>query len=442
MKLRNSLLLLLTATIWGVAFVAQSVGMDYVGPFTFVFARNVIGGLVLLPVIAVLGKSGGPHPKQAPEERRKACKTLIIGGMCCGTALCAGSITQQFALLYTPVGKAGFLTACYILIVPLLGLLFGRKCGLKHWCGVALAMAGLYFLCMTGGSFGFAMGDLIGLSCALLFSIHITVIDHFSPMVDGVKMSCIQFFFCAILSGIGMLIFEQPSFANILAAWKPILYAGAMSSGVGYTLQIVGQKGMNPAVASLIMSLESVISVIAGWLILGQALSGREIFGCVLMFGAIVLAQLPERKRKEATDAYSVYEEIIKDNIEYDYLIQDRYLDRDRIEEILALILETVCTKRKTIRIAGDDYPAELVKARFMKLNSEHIRFVLDCMQENTTKIRNIKQYMKAALFNAPSTIGSYYTSLVSHDMADGTFYGKPKKSGIPDYTCNEGESL
>ena len=150
-------------------------------------------------------------------------------------------------------------------------------------------------------------------------------------------------------------------------------------------------------------------------------------------------AQPPERKRKEATDAYSVYEEIIKDNIEYDYLIQDRYFDRDRIEEILALILETVCTKRKTIRIAGDDYPAELVKARFMKLNSEHIRFVLDCMQENTTKIRNIKQYMKAALFNAPSTIGSYYTSLVSHDMADGTFYGKPKKSGIPDYTCNEG---
>ena len=219
--------------------------------------------------------------------------------MCCGTALCAGSITQQFALLYTPVGKAGFLTACYILIVPLLGLLFGRRCGVKHWCGVALAMAGLYFLCMTGGSFGFAMGDLIGLSCALLFSIHITVIDHFSPMVDGVKMSCIQFFFCAILSGIGMLIFEQPSFANILAAWKPILYAGAMSSGVGYTLQIIGQKGMNPAVASLIMSLESVISVIAGWLILGQALSGREIFGCVLMFGAIVLAQLPERKKTE-----------------------------------------------------------------------------------------------------------------------------------------------
>ena len=153
-------------------------------------------------------------------------------------------------------------------------------------------------------------------------------------------------------------------------------------------------------------------------------------------------AQPPERKRKETTDAYSVYEEIIKDNIEYDYLIQDRNLDRDRIEEILALILETVCTKRRTIRIAGDDHPAELVKAKFMKLNSEHIRFVLDCMQENTTKIRNIKQYMKAALFNAPSTIGNYYTSLVSHDMYGGRTIQSARSKGIPDYTCNEGESL
>ena len=298
MKLRNSLLLLITATIWGTAFVAQSVGMDYVGPMTYVCARSVIGMIVLLPVIAVLNRVGPPRAAETPEERRKGRKTLVIGGVCCGAVLCIASCTQQLTLLHTTVGKAGFMTACYILVVPLIGLLFGRRCGLKHWCSVAIALAGLYFLCMTGGSFGFAMGDLIGLSCALLFSIHITVIDHFSPMVDGVKMSCIQFFFCAILSGIGMLIFEQPSFANILAAWKPILYAGAMSSGVGYTLQIIGQKGMNPAVASLIMSLESVISVIAGWLILGQALSGREIFGCVLMFGAIVLAQLPERKKQ------------------------------------------------------------------------------------------------------------------------------------------------
>ena len=151
-------------------------------------------------------------------------------------------------------------------------------------------------------------------------------------------------------------------------------------------------------------------------------------------------AAVPERKRTEKNDAYRVYEEIIKDNISYDILLQDNSLDADRINEIVDLILETVCTKRSTIRVAGDDYPAELVKSKFMKLDSEHIRFVLDCMRENTTKIRNIKQYLKAALFNAPSTIGNYYTSLVSHDMASDT-WNKPK-SGFPDYSCKPGESL
>ena len=150
----------------------------------------------------------------------------------------------------------------------------------------------------------------------------------------------------------------------------------------------------------------------------------------------------PERKGTEAADAYSVYEEIIKDNIEYNILLQDMKFDHDRLNEIVDIILETVCTSRKKIRIAGDDYPAELVKSKFMKLDSEHIRFVLDCMQENTTKIRNIKQYMKAALFNAPSTIGSYYTSLVSHDMYGGRTIQSARSKGIPDYTCNEGESL
>ena len=149
----------------------------------------------------------------------------------------------------------------------------------------------------------------------------------------------------------------------------------------------------------------------------------------------------PERKRKEATDAYSVYEEIIKDNIEYDHFVRYGQVDKDRLDEIVSIILETVCSKRKTIRIAGDDYPAELVKAKFMKLNSSHIEFVLDCMQENTTKIRNIKQYLKAVLFNAPSTIDSYYTALVAHDMASGKLYGN-QKSGIPDYSCSEYETL
>lgn len=294
MKIRNSLILLLTAAIWGVAFVAQSVGMDYVGPFTFLFARSVIGGIVLLPVVVILHQSGPSHTHENAEEKRRARKTLVLGGVCCGTALCFASIFQQIGLLYTTVGKSGFLTACYILIVPLLGLLFGRKCGRLVWCGVALAIVGLYFLCLTDG-LSVNCGDLLTFICAILFSVHIMVIDHFSPLTDSVKMSCIQFFVCAVIAGAGMLLFEQPSLSALLAAWKPVLYAGALSSGAAYTLQIIGQKGMNPTVASLIMSLESVISVLAGWIILHQTLSGREILGCVLMFAAIILAQLPDK---------------------------------------------------------------------------------------------------------------------------------------------------
>ena len=294
MKIRNSLILLLTAAIWGVAFVAQSVGMDYVGPFSFLFARSVIGGIVLLPVVVILHQSGPSHTHENAEEKRRARKTLVLGGVCCGTALCFASIFQQIGLLYTTVGKSGFLTACYILIVPLLGLLFGRKCGRLVWCGVALAIVGLYFLCLTDG-LSVNRGDLLTFICAILFSVHIMVIDHFSPLTDSVKMSCIQFFVCAVIAGAGMLLFEQPSLSALLAAWKPVLYAGALSSGAAYTLQIIGQKGMNPTVASLIMSLESVISVLAGWIILHQTLSGREILGCVLMFAAIILAQLPDK---------------------------------------------------------------------------------------------------------------------------------------------------
>ena len=294
MKIRNSLILLLTAAIWGVAFVAQSVGMDYVGPFTFLFARSVIGGIVLLPVVVILHQSGPSHTHENAEEKRRARKTLVLGGVCCGTALCFASIFQQIGLLYTTVGKSGFLTACYILIVPLLGLLFGRKCGRLVWCGVALAIVGLYFLCLTDG-LSVNRGDLLTFICAILFSVHIMVIDHFSPLTDSVKMCCIQFFVCAVIAGAGMLLFEQPSLSALLAAWKPVLYAGALSSGAAYTLQIIGQKGMNPTVASLIMSLESVISVLAGWIILHQTLSGREILGCVLMFAAIILAQLPDK---------------------------------------------------------------------------------------------------------------------------------------------------
>ena len=299
---RNSLLLLLTATIWGVAFVAQSVSMDYIGGFTFNAVRNLIGALALLPVIKVLDKTRSEAEKKR-ESSASGRKTLLIGGICCGIMLCLASNFQQFGIKYTTVGKAGFITACYIIIVPIIGIFLKKKCSPFIWIAVLLSLCGLYLLCLTPGEglcitdgFSIGKGDFLVLICAFLFSLHILVIDYFSPKTDGVKMSCIQFLVCGILSGVPALLFEQPNLSGILAAWLPILYAGVMSSGVAYTLQIVGQKNMNPTVASLILSLESCISVLAGWIILGQHLSSREIFGCVLMFGAIILAQLPQKE--------------------------------------------------------------------------------------------------------------------------------------------------
>lgn len=291
-QLKSAFLLLLTATIWGVAFVAQSVGMDYVGPFTFNAVRCVIGGAVLLPCIAVLDRLRGPDAKKG--DRR----TLCISGVLCGVVLWAASNLQQIGIQYTTVGKAGFITACYVVLVPVLGIFLKKRCRFIVWIGVAMTLAGLWLLCING-KFNINAGDIYVLACALVFSIHILVIDHYSPLVDGVRMSCIQFFVCGVLSGICMLIFEEPKMGDILAAWEPILYAGVLSCGVAYTLQIVGQKGINPTVASLILCLESVVSVLAGWLILDQALSARELAGCALVFAAVVMVQCwPEKQKK------------------------------------------------------------------------------------------------------------------------------------------------
>ncbi len=292
--LKNSLLLLLTATIWGVAFVAQSVGMDYVGGFTFNMARSLIGSAVLLPVIWFMGRNSS---KKAEETQGSGSrKDLLWGGLACGILMCLASNFQQFGIKYTTVGKAGFITACYIVLVPILGLFLKKKCSPFIWLAVAMSVAGLYLLCITDG-FSIGKGDILVLICAVLFSFHILVIDYYSPKVDGVKLSCIQFLVCGILSGIPALIFEKPEMSAVLTAWQPILYAGVMSCGVAYTLQIIGQKNMNPTVASLILSLESCISVLAGWVILGQQLSAREIAGCVIMFAAIILAQLPQKEK-------------------------------------------------------------------------------------------------------------------------------------------------
>lgn len=291
--LRNSLFLLLTAAIWGFAFVAQRKGMDYVGPFMFSGARAMLGGLVLLPFVAA--REASNRRKQIKPNRR----ALIFGGLLCGTVLFLASSLQQHGILYTSVGKSGFITAFYIVLVPIFGLFLKRKTSALVWVSALIALGGLYLLCIND-ELGVNIGDLLTLGCAALFAVHILVIDRFAPQTDGVTLSAVQFFVNSVLACACALIFERPSLAAILRAWAPLLYAGVMSCGVAYTLQIIGQKGMNPAVASLILSLESCIAVLAGWLLLEQSLSARELIGCGIMLAAIVLAQIPGENDRSA----------------------------------------------------------------------------------------------------------------------------------------------
>ena len=287
-NIKGSLILLLTAFIWGTAFVAQSVAMDYIEPFTFNAIRFLLGGVVLLPLIALQSRK-----ERSAETGDK--KLLWKGGILCGIVLCIASAFQQLGIQGTTVGKTGFITALYIIVVPFFSLFLGKKLSPKIGISVVLAVIGLYLLCMTG-SLSLGKGDLLVCACACVFALHILVIDHYSPLVDGVKMSCIQFFTCALLNTIPMFLFEDVSMHNIMVGCAPILYAGLLSSGAGYTLQIIGQKGMNPTVASILLSMESVFSVLAGWVILGQSLTIKEGLGCVLMFIAIIIAQLPDKK--------------------------------------------------------------------------------------------------------------------------------------------------
>lgn len=298
-KAYGNLLLLLTAIIWGSAFVAQSVGMEYVGPFTYQATRNLLGALVLIPVILLrdrAAKKAGTHHAMTAREK----KTLLLGGVCCGLALFVAANLQQIGIQYTSVGKAGFITALYILLVPIFGLFLRKKVRPIIWISVAIAVVGMYMLCISE-TFTVAKGDLYVFISAIVFAVHILVIDYFAPHVDCVKMSCIQFFVTAVLSSIVMFFVEQPEWSAIYAAGGTILYGGCLSCGVAYTLQIVAQKYTNPVVASLLLSLESVVAVLAGILILGQLPSLNETIGCVLMFAAIILAQLPEKKMPPAT---------------------------------------------------------------------------------------------------------------------------------------------
>lgn len=300
---RNILLLIITALIWGTAFVAQREGGAEVGPYTFNCIRSLIGAAVLVPVIKLLGCRSPELNIQARTDK----KQLWLGGISCGVVLFVASTLQQLGMYYgTTAGKAGFLTACYILIVPLLGLFLGKRCRWNIWVSVLVAVIGLYFLCLTD-DFTVQLSDGLVLLCAVSFSVHILVIDHFSPLVDGVRMSCIQFFVCGVLGLVPMFCVDmQHSAAGVAMvlnalgswdAWLPILYAGILSCGVGYTLQVIGQEGINPTIASLLLSLESVFSVLAGMVILHETMSGKELLGCILVFAAVLFAQLQFDKK-------------------------------------------------------------------------------------------------------------------------------------------------
>lgn len=290
---KNFILLFLAALIWGVAFVAQSVGMGYIGPYTFNAVRSLLGGIVLVPCVFLFSQKkrndddGQPAKKIVFDQP----KDVITGGLLCGIMLFISTNLQQVGIQYTTVAKAGFITALYIILVPILGIFLKKRISFHIWISVVIALIGLYLLCMKGRFF-LAQGDFLVLLCSLCFALHILIINHFTDKVSGVKLSCIQFFVCGLLSSVLMFLFERPSVPEILSAWLPIVYAGVFSSGIAYTLQIIGQKGTDPTIASLILSLESVFSSLAGWILLDQVLTPREILGCLLMFGAILLAQL------------------------------------------------------------------------------------------------------------------------------------------------------
>lgn len=303
-EIRQSFLLFLTSFFWGTNFVAQSVAMDYTGPFAFIAARSIIGGCFLLPVIAFLNYKRrqkealgafvqtSSSKQELPKFKANSLKIALLGGTLCGVLLFAVSTLQQYALLYTTVGKAGFLTSLYIVIVPLLSLCFGHRGNFRLWLGVGLAVVGLYLLSIHG-DFSLNPGDSMMLLCALVDSVHILVIDRFAVKTCPVKMSCVQFFGCAFLATVASIIFESNQISGISNAIWQVLYAGLLSSGIAYTLQMVGQRGLNPTYAALIMSLEAVIAAVSGWAVLDETFTLRELLGCVLMFMAIIVVQVP-----------------------------------------------------------------------------------------------------------------------------------------------------
>lgn len=290
-KLKGNLILLLTAVIWGSGFVCQSIGMEHIGANTFNGIRTLLGALVLVPFILI----GNGKNKEKSTEKDK--KTLLLGGVVCGIFLCLASTVQTIGLKYTTAANSGFITAMYIIFVPFFGLFFGKKINLRTGVGALLALFGLYLLSVAGTGFKINRGDLITLLCAVLFSGHIMLVDYFSPRVDGIKLSCLQFFVSGMLNIIAMFIFENPSTSVINSCLPAILYSGICSCGIGYTCQVLGQKYTDPSSAAIIMSMESVFAAVGGFLILNERLDAVKLIGCVVMLAAIILVQLPEKRK-------------------------------------------------------------------------------------------------------------------------------------------------
>jgi len=297
-SLRGESMLLLTAFIWGIAFVAQRVGGDMIGSFTFNAIRMLIGGFTLLPCIYLLRNKSNIKEEKVVTKKQwlNNNKKLFIGGILCGIILFVASNLQQIGLSYTTASKAGFITALYIIIVPIIGIFFKKYPSITLWISILIALCGMYLLCITDG-FNISTGDILVVLSAMSFSFHILAIDHYSSHVNCVKLACIQFFVCGFFSFISMFLFESPVLSSILQAWIPLLYTGVLSCGVAYTFQILGQKNVIPSIASLIMSLEAVFCAIGGWILLGESLSIKEMVGCILVFVAIILAQIPASAR-------------------------------------------------------------------------------------------------------------------------------------------------
>ena len=308
-NLRSVIYLSLTAIIWGVAFVFQSKGNETMQPFTFSAARFFVGGFVLIPILIIKYF----HPRFLADNDEIAVKavpvkTTVIAGVLCGIALGTASVLQQYGMKFTTVGKAGFITALYIILTPIFGLFLGKKCHFTVWIGAAAAVGGLYLLCITD-DFSLSAGDLLVLLCAVFFTVQIMLIDYFAPKTNGVLLACIQFFVSALIALVLALIFETPSWEQIQSGLISILYTGVMSSGVAYTCQILGQRNFNPTIAAMIMSLESVISAVSGYFAysLGflnsdQTLTSMQLIGCVIMFAAVIFVQLPFDRLKPHKD--------------------------------------------------------------------------------------------------------------------------------------------